>query len=253
MRAVFAVGFASMALKMLRGRDILISHAYIGTNFVPLEAVANLYNAADELWVDSGAFTYWQRSLAGKPNASITVEQWAAFLLGRDDYDWAVTLDVIGDANASFANWALLCALLGDRADRLVPVWHEGDPIEHLDAYNPSARLVALGRTEGRRPGVAGRKKTFQFYDEAFNRFPDGSYHLLGNSTAELIEPYPARSFDATSWERDSVYAQSHGWPGSRVSKETRMRAYIEAVCSIEHRPVPPEKQLSMFAEGRSL
>jgi len=245
-RAVFAVGDASTALRLLPGRDMLISHAYIGSSWVPVKKVPEIAASASELWIDSGAFTYWQREKKGQKTDTITVEHWAAYLLSGVQFSWAVNLDVIGDAAASVENWRRLCALVGLIADRVVPVWHEGDPIEHLDAYDPDKRVVGLGRTEGRSPGAAGRRKTFQFYDTAFNRYPEGRFHLLGNSNPDLIEPYPARSFDATTWQRDSAYAQSHGFPWCRVSKETRMQAYIEAIAAICHRPAPPEKQLSI-------
>lgn len=275
MRAVFAVGAASTALRLLNGLDMLISFAFVGSWLTP-KAIVQLAESAREFWGDSGAFSIWQRLQKGQASEGLTVERWASFVLGDLDDEirrlknptaaaletWLAlgawlrsagfahvfNLDVIGDANGSLRNWEAMKLLLGPRAERLVPVWHEGDPIEHLDAYNPNERIVGLGRTEGRAPGPGGRKKTFLFYDEAFNRFPDGKFHLLGNSTRELIEPYPAYSFDATSWERDSIYAQSHGWPWSHVSKETRMRAYIEAISGIHHRPAEPEKQMDLFA-----
>lgn len=252
---VFAIGDACTALRLLPGRAMLVSHAYLGSSFVPWDAVPKLAAASPELWCDSGAFTYWQRALKGKPGAGITVETWAQFIVEHAaTFAWFVALDVIGDAAATLANWSRLLDLVPAALHaKLVPVWHEGDPAEHLDAYDPNARLVAIGRTDGRKAGAEGRRLTFQFYDSAFNAYPDGRYHMLGNSTPDTIQPYPARSFDATTWQRDSAYAQSHGWPWSSVTKDTRMRAYIEAIETIQHIPrEKPRQQAWSWAEAKA-
>ena len=44
--------------------------------------------------------------------------------------------------------------------------------------------------------------------------------------------------------KRDAAYSNSAGWPFNRCSKETRMRAYLEAAESIEHR-APAQLSLS--------
>lgn len=253
MKPIFAVGDAWTAIDLLPGKAILMSHAYLGTNWLPMPKARELAALAAETWLDCGAFTEWNRAKQGKPHKQPTVEGWSAFLMSNDapPYTYAISLDVIADADASLRNWLELVKLLGPLAAKLVPVFHEGDPMEHLDAYDPNTRLVAIGRTEGRKAGPAGRRKTFEFYDAVFNAYPDGSIHLLGNSTAELIEPYPAKSFDATSWQRDAAYGESQGWPWNRVSKKTRMRAYIEAIETIQHRPVEGPAQRDLFIPSR--
>lgn len=270
MKPIFAVGDPHTATRLLAGHSILVSHAYLGDKptadvpnpkrkpdeWIPWANLIALLAVASEAWCDSGAFTYWQRALKGKPGLAVTVETWAAFIVENFHFfAFFVALDVIGDARATLRNWVRLLELVPpEMHGKLVPVWHEGDPAEHLDAYDPGARIVGLGRTDGRQGGAKGRALTFAFYDAAFNAYPDGAYHLLGNCNPETIEPYPARSFDATTWQRDSAYARSHGWPWGRVSKETRMRAYIEAICGIEHRPAekPAQTDLLEYIKARS-
>jgi len=235
--AVFAVGAATTAVRLLPGKAILVSHAYIGS-FVPAAKIPDLRAIATELWCDSGAFTYWQRGLKGSDSTPITVETWAEFIVSNAaTFDWFLALDEIGSAEGSIRNWTRLLSLVPRELHaKLVPVWHEGDPLEHLAEYAPARRLVGLGRTKGRAAGTAGAKATRAFYDLAFNEYPDGVYHLLGNSNPDTVESYPARSFDSTTWERDSAYGNTHGWPWSAVTKETRMRAYIEAISTIQYR-----------------
>lgn len=159
------------------------------------------------------------------------VERYKAWLrrhAGR--FDFALNVDVIGDAEASFRAWLDL------RAEGLetTPVWHEGDPEEHLRVYDPAARLVALGRIRARRNPAL----TAAFYARAFDLYPGGRFHALGNSTPGQLEPYPFESFDAVSWQtRAAMRDKNFGWPLSACSKDTAMGVMIEAIESIEHRP----------------
>lgn len=222
MKAYFAVGDSHTALKFLAGHRMLVSFAYVGSTFLPAKAVAELGGASAGLMIDSGAFTAWRK---GKP---ISLESYSTWLLNAPPHDVALTLDVIGDADASILNWDTLRQI----HPGIVPVWHEGDPVEHLDEYVAGATIVALGRIAGRRSA----QKTLEFYDAAFNRH-EHKYHALGNADPAQLEPYPFDSFDSTGWQRDAVYTHSKSWPFNRCAKETRLRAYIEATETIEHRP----------------
>ncbi len=266
MTPVFAVGDVSTATRLLAGREILVSAAYLGSSWIPWDKAPALLAAARGRTCDSGAFTIWQRRLKKKCEACgeraalpgtichvctkagrvvLSVETWAQFIVAHaEEFDRFIALDEIGDAEATMRNWIRLLSLVpADLHGKLVPVWHEGDPADQLHAYDPASRLVALGRTKGRQAGAVGVKATRVFYDAAFNAYPSGSYWLLGNCNPDTIEDYPAEWFDATSWQRDSAYGVSHGWPWSHVSKDTRMRAYLEAIESITYRPREPPKQ----------
>lgn len=238
MRAIFAVGDASSAARYLAGRTVLASYAYWGTSWLRgFEAHLPLFSG---LVIDSGAFTSWQRVQKGQSPRATTVEEYAQWLVeSAPPCLWALTLDVIGDAAASLDQYGRLAKLVSGRV-AVVPVFHEGSPPEHLDAYVASSDLVAVGRTDGRR----SERKTLEFYDSVFNRWPDGKFHALGNSNPKTLEPYPFASFDSTSWQRDAAYSEAAGWPWSRTSKETRIRAYVEAIETISHRP---PKQLRLL------
>jgi len=241
-KAYFGVGDASTAKRLLTGipavtddgqigvvggHGAMLSFAYIGSSWVSLSDFWELAWLCDGVTLDSGAFTAWNN---GTPMGDEQVEKYIEFVQRyHDRIDWAVTVDVIGDAEASLKRWRATQDLGVD----LVPVWHEGDPIAHLEAYDPSKRLVCLGRIEGRQ----SKPCTLAFYDAAFNLFPNGRFHALGNASPDTLEPYPFESFDAVSWQRNAAYAQKHGWPWSACAKDTRMTAYIEAIETIDHRP----------------
>lgn len=234
MKSYFAVGDSHTAIKFLAGHRMLISFAYVGSSFLPVLAVGQIAKAASGLMIDSGAFTAWRK---GKP---IDLEAYEAWLAKAPPHEAAIGLDVIGDASASMTNWQRLRKTYPS----IVPVWHEGDPIEHLDEYAARAPLVALGRIEGRR----NEMKTLEFYDAAFNRH-EHRYHALGNANPVQLEPYPFDSFDSTGWQRDAAYSNAAKWPYNRCAKDTRLRAYIEATETISFRPA---KQLTLTGIRRT-
>lgn len=228
---------AALALRLLAGRGVLVSYALIEEGRITTSHLRALAAAGCDLVFDNGEFTRWK---SGRPTNGPAFYAW---LRSLDEagipWRWAIALDVIGDAHGTRTNWRRALREYPDLSPRLVPAFHEGDPWDLLDEYAPTERLVALGRTEGRK----SKARTFEWYDDAFNRYPDMRPHALGNASPETLEPYPFASFDASSWERNAAYSNAHGWPFNRCTKETRMRAYIEAAETIEYRP---PKQLGL-------
>ncbi len=228
MKAYFAVGDATTAIRMLAGHRALISYAYVGTPWVPIQHLPKLVEVTTDLMIDSGAFTAW------KQERPIVLDDYVAWLLeDAPAHSLAISLDIIGDADASVANWERIRSEAPSLASKLMPVWHEGDPVEHLDDYVRHAPVVGLGRVEGRR----SEQKTLEFYDAAFNRCPDAAFHALGNANPEQLEHYPMASFDSTGWQRDAGYSAAKPWPLNRVPRDLRMACYIEATETIEYKP----------------
>lgn len=250
MRAIFAVGDAWSAKKLLAGKPMLFSFAYVGSSWVPTTNLHELAAMASSVVFDSGAFTAWKRQTAGKSPLEIDLEKYAYFLMHEAPrWEWALSFDVIGNPQASIENWHQMRARCNGSEDKIVPVFHEGSPLEFLDHYVERAPRVAIGRTAGR----DNVRKCREFYDLVFNRHPDACIHALGNSNPATIEPYPFDSFDSTSWQRSNqiCYAESLGFPWNRTSRETRMRAFIEACETIDFRPVV-DCQLSLFGPDQT-
>lgn len=235
MISYFAAGDGRSALKHLGGLHVLVSFAYVGTSWLTASEFSELGSRCAGMMIDSGAFTIWRKG------GTIELESYLSWLSTVPRFDWAIGLDVIGDAEASVRNYDAARKI----EPRIVPVWHEGDPVEHLDHYVHHAGLVGLGRIAGRR----SEPKSFEFYDEAFNAHPGAKYHALGNANPATLEPYPFASFDSTGWQRDAAYSNAAKWPLNRCSKDTRIRAYIEATLSIEHRP-PKQPRLFGWREA---
>jgi hypothetical protein len=234
----FVVGWTiNCALRVLAGHGVLVSYALVEEGRVTLDMLRAFVAAGCELVFDNGEFSRWK---SGRPTNGPAFYAWLRSLDAAGiPWRWAVALDVIGDAEGTRTEWRRVLSDERDLLLKLVPVFHEGDPWDLLDEYEPDTRLVGLGRTEGRKSKAA----TFGWYDGAFNRYPDLRAHALGNATPETLEPYPFESFDASSWERNAAYSNAHGWPFNRCSKELRQRAYVEAAETLEYRP---SKQLGL-------
>ena len=232
MKAYFAAGAGASAVKMLSGHNVLVSFAMIGT-WINVNHVKKLRAAGGSMFLDSGAFSAWSK---GKP---IDLHAYVDFVREHHAiFDTVAALDVIGDGHASLNNWLAMTYALPEVGDKIMPVYHEGDDLALLDQYVAGARVVGVGRTDGR----GDEDKTLQLYDDVFNRHPHGKFHAFGNSNPKTLEPYPFDSFDSTTWERDSVYGGKHRWPWSHASRATRMAAYIEAIETIRHRPASQGK-----------
>lgn len=228
MKAFFAVGAGTVAVRMLAEHNALVSFAMIGTSWVSMDNVRALRAVCPQLFLDSGAFSAWNKG------APIDLAAYVAFVREYHAiFDVVAALDVIGDGPASLNNWIAMMYALPELADKIMPVFHEGDDVALLDQYVAGGGNVGLGRTAGRR----NEDKTFEFYDLAFNRYPLARFHAFGNSNPKTLEPYPFHSFDSTTWERDSAYGAAQRWPWSHASKATRMAAYIEATETIHHKP----------------
>lgn len=244
MEAIFAVGAASVAVRILAGRSALVSYAKIGSNFCPAKTVDKLLDVCPRVILDSGAFSAWT---LGTP---VNLDQYIAYVRERGTrHAWVAALDDIESPAVSLTNWRRMRADLPELADKIVPVHHEGEPMDLLDEYVSTGGLVGLGRTEGRK----SKPKTFAYYDLAFNRHPGAKFHAFGNGSPETLEVYPFASFDCTTWERDASYGGSHGWPWSCASKNTRMLAYVEALSTMKFRGGNRPLDLLAWAETRAM
>jgi len=156
------------------------------------------------LALDSGAYGAYR---SGRP---LMLGKYIAYLQEHgNQYCWYATLDVIGDAKTTAANWReMLRAGL-----KPVPVFHGDEPFELLDEYRTHSSLVALGSTPGWR--MAAR---LEWYEDIFARFPH-RYHLFRATDPELLKRFDAESVDSSTWVR----AAAMGYIPGR--KPTRKRA----------------------------
>lgn len=145
--------------------NLLLSYAFHATT--DLAAVRrDLYCGV--LMVDSGAFTAYT---AGK---SVSLRNYASYLEHwRGTWDYAVTLDVIGDPRATAANTRALHA----RGVPVLPVFTKGGTLADFDAMVKEHRFVCVGGLVGGRPEVQ-RKRVAMLQRRALDL--GGGIHALG-------------------------------------------------------------------------
>ncbi len=134
--------------------------------------------------LDSGAYSAWN---SGK---EIDIE--ALIQESKDPY-WkeSVSLDVIGDAEASMKN-ALYMKSKGSPA---YPVFHIGDPWEMLEEYKGKFDKVGLSCRFGE-----PEKVSMKWLENCFARAWPYKFHSFGWIKEKMLMTFPFHSGDASSW-----------------------------------------------------
>jgi hypothetical protein len=171
-----------------------------------MDGMLEQYPVRPRLFMDSGAFTAWSQA------AEVDLDLYLAFLArweGR--FEVIASLDVIGDAEASCANWERMQA---EGYDTL-PVFHYGEPWEFLDRYCEGSDYVALGGMVGGSTGALMRwgiqaLKVCRRYGVRTHGFG-----VTNMSTFRL----PWYSLDSSSWTQGIRWGNVTVWSGTRLQK----------------------------------
>lgn len=147
------------------------------------------------MMIDSGAFSNFTGT------TKITLEDYMVFLRGildkNPDSDITyVNMDVIGNAEASFANWQRM----RENGFNPIPVYHPGsDPQFLLEYLKGGSEIVGLG-------GVAKVSKRREYLDGVWRNYlidesgmPIHKIHGFGITGFELVSRYPWYSVDGTT------------------------------------------------------
>lgn len=158
--------------------------------------------------VDCGAFTTWRQ---GRP---VDLDRYIAFCLdlerraaaGEFVLDGYLALDCIPgephrmptpeECDAAVETTRANLAAMRAAGLRPVPIYHEGEPIDVLDAYVAEGHeLIALGATASR-----GKACLINWLLPIFERHPAQRFHGLAMTQARLMSSLPFASVDSTTW-----------------------------------------------------
>lgn len=159
------------------------------------------------LIIDSGAYAAWS---SGKP---IALTDYAEFLRRWDGvYSMAITLDVIGDGEATKTN----TATLHDLGFPVVPVYTVGAPLTDLDDYVADTDCLALGglTTQPRSP-VTDRYRRL-LCDRS--RAGGAVVHLLGVSKPQTLRDGRPFSCDVSTASRSLNRGNLSLWNGHSLT-----------------------------------
>ena len=135
--------------------------------------------------IDSGAFTAFN---IGK---KIELNQYAEHI-AIHPHDWALNLDVIGDAAASTANLESLWAM----GREVVPVFHVGTPFSVIKDMTRTFPKIAIGGMVG-----MNTKTKLGYCREVFAHAWPARLHALGIGSEPEIMAFPWHSVDSSSWQ----------------------------------------------------
>lgn len=136
------------------------------------------------LMLDSGAYTAWS---CGK---SVNLEELIAYAKARP-WDEVVALDVIGDAEASKRN----AITMKQAGLDVMPVYHIGDPIDHLLYYKANFSKVGLSCRFGE-----PLAQSLAFIERCFAAAWPYKFHSFGWISEKVLRRFPFHSADASTW-----------------------------------------------------
>jgi len=136
--------------------------------------------------LDSGAYSAWN---SGK---EIDIDQLIAESK-KPQWDETVSLDVIGDSEASMKNALYMKA----KGASIFPVFHIGDPWEMLREYCLQFERVGLSCRFGE-----GIKESMRWLEQCFAREWPHNFHSFGWVSRKMLMTYPFATVDTASYVR---------------------------------------------------
>jgi hypothetical protein len=135
--------------------------------------------------LDSGAFTAW------KSNKPIKLDDYCKFIENLPFKPWRYfTLDVIGDAEASFKNYQIML----DRGFNPVPIFTRGEDLSMIDEYYKTSDVLGVG-------GLVGTKGNKGFVKGFMKKVDGRKVHWLGFTNKNFVSYYKPYMCDSSSWE----------------------------------------------------
>ena len=159
------------------------------------------------LILDSGAFT------AHTQGGKIDMFEYAEWLdTAPRPYDFAFTLDVLGDERQSFLNWERLRS----RGTDTIPVVHFGSKPDALARYiDAGADRIALGGLAGGGPTPQAKAWTAVMF-RALREHPDIRTHGLGIHLSSPMARFPWTTTDSSTFGFAWRFARLTLWTGRR-------------------------------------
>jgi hypothetical protein len=170
--------------------------------------------------LDSGAFSAW------KSGKVIVLEDYADFCLKQIQQDSAlveiVSLDSIGNADQSMVN----AYRLVDLGIPVMPVFHIGDPWEHLVEYCNGWDKVGLSCRFGESVTTS-----LKWIEQCFARAWPHKFHSFGWTSFSMLKRFPFHSADASTWShRPAAFGEWHRFGKLSIRCKTNCSIYATQI-----------------------
>lgn len=186
-----------------------------------------------DLWIDSGAFTVWQQGGAISPKWYARQLKKCLPYLKPFRRVFAVSLDVIPGIKGRPVTKKNIDDAVKQSVDNaefllnqeleVIPVHHQGDPLEVFPHYLSIAKYVGISPANdmgfpARRDYV---KSLLPFIEDLKNPPP---CHSFGNVSEKVLCAFPFYSADAASWKQTIYYGND--WKIGEAKSYTRQNEY---------------------------
>lgn len=159
----------------------------------PNKDIQEALDRGNEVFLDSGAFSAFTQGV------DIDINQYTEHCIKHDkDYAYMAALDVIGNAESSYANYTKQ----KEQGARIFPTFHFGEPFDFLDTLIEESDMVGLGGVAQLGTGP----KLYEWLDACFEHLctPDGypkvKIHGFALTSIDVIKRYPFYCVDSTAW-----------------------------------------------------
>lgn len=149
--------------------------------------------------MDSGAFSAWTQNL------EINIDDYCEFIKKYGELlDQYISLDVIGDGDASYKNWVYM----REKGLRPLPVFHAGSDLKYLRIYVEQVDYICLGAVASLDEEARIRNLDMLWKDFLIDKdgMPKVKVHALGVTSVPLMLRYPWYSVDSTTWLKVGMY-----------------------------------------------
>lgn len=204
----------------LEGMPVLESFAdHLGPEGRESESLSRYRATFERMALDPGAYSNMTARRAGKPD-KVTIDGYLAFAAAHGDfYDWCASYDDIeGGAEGNLRNWERCKAA---NILRLMPVFHQGEPLDLLREYVRQSRYVGLGF---QRP----IKNDAQWLDMCFAEIPEGTW-VHGFAMVSYLR-WPLTSADATTWMHEVLAMEAESGQGKSALASLTKKELLDIV-----------------------
>jgi hypothetical protein len=204
----------------LEGLHVLESYAnHLGPEGRETDALSRYRETFASMVLDPGAYGNMTARRAGRPDV-VTLEGYCGFASKHGEfYEWCASFDDIeGGAEGNLRNWEVC-----KRASipRLMPVFHQGEPLDLLREYVRGSKYVGLGF---QRP----IKNEAAWLDTCFQEIPEGTW-VHGFAMTNYLR-WPFRSADSKTWLHEVLAMESESGQGKSALADLTKKELLDIV-----------------------
>lgn len=189
-------------------------------------------NTKGDLFIDSGAFSVHHSG------AKVNIDSYIEYIKRHDEPMVWATFDVIpfpftdkDDSelvrNSSEKTWEqylyIMDRIPDDKRDKLLPIYHFGEPIEALErminteVHGRLAPYIGIGGRHG-----VSKQAHKTYFENLFSvikntKNPNVKIHAFGMTMLDMLELFPFYSADSTTWLMTSINGKIHCYKSYRT------------------------------------